>query len=138
MIWGSYFLCVGQDGVQGDPATGTERPSETNASRGQGWRLRAACRVAGDPPPLDLIKDQLALFFPFDDPPFASGASPRVRAAIRAAKAVCREECPVRHECALFARETRQLEGVWGGMYGDELRTWVRGNKRRVNAREDD
>ena len=113
-MWGSYFLCVGQE-----------------------WRLRAACRIPGDDPSVDEIRAQLALFFPFDDPPFASGASPRVRAAIRAAKAVCLEECPVRRECALYARETRQLEGVWGGMYGDELRTWVRGSKRRVNARED-
>ena len=104
---------------------------------GQEWRLRAACRIPGDDPSVDEIRAQLDLFFPTDDPAREGGPSADVLARFREAVRICREECVVRHDCATFARETHQFEGVWGGLHGRQLRLWVRGDKRRANSRED-
>lgn len=57
------------------------------------WRKRALC--AGHP--------ERACWFPEDEE------------ATARAIAICRV-CPVRAECLTFAIDTRQSEGVWGGM----------------------
>lgn len=62
------------------------------------WREGAACR---DRPDVD--------FFPF----------PEDTAAIERAKAVC-ASCPVIDDCLVFAIETNQPDGVWGGQTAKE------------------
>jgi WhiB family redox-sensing transcriptional regulator len=69
----------------------------------QGWRRLAACRDA-DP----------ELFFPVS----ASGPS---LDQITQAKAIC-TDCPVRRQCLVFALNTRQNHGIWGGMTEEERR----------------
>jgi WhiB family redox-sensing transcriptional regulator len=69
----------------------------------QGWRRLAACRDA-DP----------ELFFPVS----ASGPS---LDQITQAKAIC-ADCPVRRQCLVFALNTRQNHGIWGGMTDEERR----------------
>lgn len=59
------------------------------------WRDAAACAQVGDE--ID--------FFP----------SPEDREAISRAKAIC-ASCPVADECLAYAMETRQAEGIWGGL----------------------
>lgn len=78
----------------------------------------------------------LAVFFPADDPPRDGGPSAEVLARFAEARRICNEVCEVRRECAEFARETHQFDGVWGGLHGRQLRVWVRNGKRRANARE--
>ena len=102
---------------------------------GQEWRGRAACRgTEGEP--VASTRARLALFFPADDPPREGGPSAEVLAAFAEARRICWDVCEVRVECAEFARDTHQFDGVWGGLHGRQLRLWVRGNKRRANARE--
>lgn len=67
------------------------------------WLQRALCREQ-DP----------ELFFPV-------GNRGPALLQIEEAKAVCRR-CPVRAECLLWALETNQETGVWGGVSEDELR----------------
>ncbi len=62
----------------------------------EGWRDQAACRHT-----------ESALFFP-------AGTTGAAIEEIRAAKAVC-QSCPVRDACLLFAFETNQETGIWGG-----------------------
>jgi WhiB family transcriptional regulator, redox-sensing transcriptional regulator len=94
-----------------DVADATERRRRYRPERGevvmgrllfeqfaQPWRAQAACRTI-DP----------ALFFPDTDDDE------------RLAKAVC-AGCPVQGECLLFAFETRESNGVWGGLNEQELR----------------
>jgi len=67
------------------------------------WLDQAAC-LGEDP----------ELFFP------PSTAGPHLE-QINAAKAVC-SRCPVRDECLEWSLATRQDEGIWGGMTGEERR----------------
>jgi len=82
------------------------------------WRRNAACR-ASEP----------GLFFP-------AGSTGVADEQISAAKAVCRR-CPVRESCLLFAFETNQRDGVWGGTDEDERRklrrSWLAA-RRRLSA----
>ncbi|MEW6155548.1 MAG: WhiB family transcriptional regulator [Actinomycetota bacterium] len=71
------------------------------------WRLEAACR--------DFDTN---LFFPLTEEGVAE------------AKAVC-ATCPVREECLEFALQTRQEDGVWGGLDEAERR---RARRRRREA----
>lgn len=50
-------------------------------------------------------------------PPAGSGREPERRMTVRArsAKAVC-AECEVRADCLMYAFETDQRHGVWGGL----------------------
>ena len=66
--------------------------------RNMTWRDEAACR-----------DEDTAIFFPVND----AGAS---RAA-----AIC-AVCPVREQCLEFALQTRQSDGVWGGLTEPERR----------------
>lgn len=59
------------------------------------WRDAAACGQVGDE--ID--------FFP----------SPEDREAIARATAIC-ASCPVVDECLSYAMETRQSDGIWGGL----------------------
>jgi WhiB family transcriptional regulator, redox-sensing transcriptional regulator len=78
-----------------------------------GWAARGACRQA-DP----------ELFFP------VGPAGPAVRQVIRA-KDVC-ARCPVRHPCLVYALETGQDFGVWGGATEDERRVMRRRHLRHA------
>ncbi len=77
------------------------------------WRELAACAGRVDD-----------LFFPTNE-------SDVVR--VRAAKAVC-GGCPVREECLVYAIETSQTEGIWGGLTSRERRhlrrKWKSGSRR--------
>ncbi|MFN2503986.1 MAG: WhiB family transcriptional regulator [Acidimicrobiales bacterium] len=81
----------------------------TNPRTDIAWRDDAACRGL-DPD----------VFFPASDD----------EAGV--AKAVC-ETCPVREECLEYALETRQEDGIWGGLTETERRRLRR--RRRENAR---
>lgn len=48
---------------------------------------------------------------------------PSDTAARAAAAKVCRRECPVIRECALYALQTKPAWGVWGGMTQKQLST---------------
>ncbi|MET9396046.1 WhiB family transcriptional regulator [Kitasatospora sp. NPDC002965] len=67
------------------------------------WRDRAVCR-----------EEDPELFFP------VGNVGPALL-QIEEAKAVCRR-CPVMETCLLWALETGQDAGVWGGMSEDERR----------------
>jgi len=66
------------------------------------WREEAAC-----------------LSYPEPDMFFATGEAGAEE--IARAKSIC-EGCPVRFECLLYAVETAQTYGVWGGTDADERR----------------
>lgn len=66
------------------------------------WRAQAAC--AGDPSP--------EAFFAVGE----SGSADTARV-----KSLC-AACPVRADCLLYAVETAQTFGVWGGLDADERR----------------
>lgn len=68
---------------------------------GRHWITMAACRSA-DPD----------LFFP------AAKAGQSTEQIARA-KAVC-AGCPVRRQCLAFALQTRQADGIWGGLTREE------------------
>ena len=82
----------------------------TNPRTDVRWRDDAACRG------LDVD-----VFFPATDE--EAGA----------AKAVC-ATCPVREECLEFALETRQDDGVWGGLTETERRRLRRRRRERARA----
>ena len=71
--------------------------------RSSSWRESAACR-SYDP----------ELFFPI-------GKAGPALAQVQRAKAVC-ARCPVRLRCLIFALDTRQQYGIWGGYDEDERR----------------
>lgn len=68
---------------------------------GPDWRQRAAC-IGIDP----------RAFFPIGH---------HARAQVNAARRIC-VTCPVRPQCAAFAIETGERNGIWGGMSQQELR----------------
>ena len=51
-----------------------------------------------------------------------------------------RPECPVRVDCLLYAINTDEVHGIWGGMSHRErnalLRKWKRGNKSNMPLRQ--
>jgi WhiB family redox-sensing transcriptional regulator len=77
----------------------------------ESWRDRAACRWS-----------DAALFFP-------AGSTGTAMDQVQAAKAVC-TVCPVIDSCLLFALESRQEAGVWGGKDEQERRR-ILGRARR-------
>jgi len=83
-------------------------------TRAYDWRDDSACRDE-DP----------ELHFPL-------GKGEEARRQMEQAKAVC-ARCPVTDQCLQWAMETRQEDGVWGGMSEDErfaLRGRQRGRRR--------
>jgi len=72
------------------------------------WRHDAACK-----------EEDPELFFPVGETGKAN------RAQIAEAKAVCRR-CPVTEQCLLWAFESGQDSGVWGGMSEKERRALKR------------
>ncbi|MBT2369968.1 WhiB family transcriptional regulator [Streptomyces sp. ISL-10] len=83
------------------------------------WRNLAACR-----------EEDPELFFPI-------GNTGPALLQIEEAKAVCRRRCPVMETCLNWALETRQEDGVWGGLSQDERRAerrrTARARARRAN-----
>jgi WhiB family redox-sensing transcriptional regulator len=79
------------------------------------WRDRAAC--------LDVDPE---LFFPIGN------SDPALR-QIEEAKAVC-SRCEVIETCLKGAIESRQDDGVWGGLSADERRSLKRRNARARRA----
>lgn len=77
---------------------------------GTEWQDDAACRGA-----------DTAVFFPRDE----AGAAE--------AKAIC-DTCPVAQECLEWAIETRQPDGVWGGLTPTERHRLIR--RRQKAARK--
>lgn len=90
----------------------TYRVHDTN--RATDWRDHAACR---NEDPED--------FFP-------GSAGPAAQAQERHAKAVC-FVCPSQQPCGLWALQTRQEFGVWGGLSEAERRAILRRRGRRIN-----
>ena len=82
------------------------------------WFDRAACKGM-DP----------ELFFPV-------GTTGPALVQIAEAKAIC-AECPVAVDCLLYALETGQIAGVWGGMSEDERRELRREQRRELRRAED-
>lgn len=78
------------------------RREDRQATR-RDWMERAVCR-----------EEDPELFFPI-------GNRGQALLQIEEAKAVCRR-CPARPQCLLWALETHQETGVWGGVSEDELR----------------
>ncbi len=80
------------------------------------WRRRAAC--TGHEP---------SIFFP-------AGESGPAAHQIALAKKIC-ESCVVSQECLLYAIETNQVAGVWGGLTEEERRPvrrrWLAERRRR-------
>ncbi len=79
-----------------------------------GWRAQARC-LGSDPD----------LFFPL-------GSTGKPLAQAEVAKGLC-SGCEVRSVCLLYALETNQATGVWGGTTEDERRAlrrkWVRAGR---------
>lgn len=86
------------------PTTSTSTAS-TDAS--VEWLHRSVCR-----------KEDPELFFPI-------GNTGPALLQIEEAKAVCRR-CPVMEQCLIWALETGQDHGVWGGTSEDERRSMRR------------
>ncbi len=84
----------------------------------QGWRSEAAC-----------LNEDPELFFP-------EGESERYAGQIAAALEVC-AACEVADECLVFAIETEQRTGIWGGTTAAERRGLevVAGQVRRTAPR---
>ncbi len=82
------------------------------------WRAVAACRDS-----------EPGLFFPI-------GTTGPAIDQIDAAKAIC-GECVVKDACLLYALETNQESGVWGGYAEDERRRlrkrWLADRRRRAS-----
>ncbi len=106
MIGDTWGASVGNNG--GGGSTGRHDVADALLAanldwEGERWRDRAACRsTAAD------------LFFPI-------GRTPGAIDQIRTAKSVCRS-CEVRETCLLYALETNQDSGIWGGTSEDERR----------------
>jgi len=81
------------------------------------WRDRAAC-LGVDP----------ELFFPI-------GNTGPALIQIEDAKAVCRR-CEVIDDCLSWAMDSRQEDGVWGGLSADERRALKRRNARARRSSE--
>jgi WhiB family redox-sensing transcriptional regulator len=79
------------------------------------WRDRAAC-LGVDP----------EMFFPI-------GSTGPALVQLEEAKAVCRR-CEVVEPCLRWATESRQEDGVWGGLSADEHRAVKRRNARARRA----
>lgn len=93
--------------------------STTNRPTGRTWRDSAACR-----------EEDPELFWP------AGYTGPGALQAEQA-KAVCRTRCPVMGQCGEFAIDTRQDDGVWGGLTPDERKSIRRRAERdRAAARQ--
>ncbi|WP_030807277.1 WhiB family transcriptional regulator [Streptomyces sp. NRRL S-337] len=75
------------------------------------WRHRAVCR-----------EEDPELFFPI-------GNTGPALLQIQEAKTVCCR-CPVMAQCLQWALETRQNDGVWGGLSEDERRALKRRSAR--------
>ena len=73
------------------------------------WETRAACRTAGLP---------LDAWFP-------EPGHPVDPAALRVCWA-----CPVREDCLEHAIETRETDGVWGGLSAKQRRSLIRSRAR--------
>ena len=82
------------------------------------WRELAACRDS-----------EPNLFFPV-------GTTGPALDLIEEAKAIC-AECTVREECLMYALETNQEAGVWGGYAEDERRRlrkrWLADRRKRAS-----
>jgi WhiB family transcriptional regulator, redox-sensing transcriptional regulator len=89
-------------------------PTKSKAGTDQTWRREARC-LGSDP----------ELFFPL-------GSKGKPLAQAEAAKGMCLG-CQVREVCLLYALETNQVTGVWGGTTEDERRSirrkWVRAGR---------
>lgn len=92
--------------------TGIRRPITVAAPKH--WRDASACRGLGE---------DSELFFPV-------GEGHAAKAQEEQAKAVCRG-CPVWQQCLVWALETRQDSGVWGGLSEGERRKLHRREARR-------
>jgi WhiB family transcriptional regulator, redox-sensing transcriptional regulator len=79
------------------------------------WRDQAAC-----------LDEDPELFFPIGN------SDPALR-QIEEAKVVC-HRCEVMETCLSWAMETRQDDGVWGGLSADERRALKRRNARARRA----
>ena len=86
------------------PTTST---STASTAASMDWRHRSVCR-----------EEDPELFFPI-------GNTGPALLQIEEAKAVCRR-CPVKEQCLIWALETGQDHGVWGGMSEDERRSMRR------------
>ncbi len=82
----------------------------TNPRTDVRWREDAACRGV-----------DTDVFFPATDE------------EAEEAKAIC-ASCPVREECLEFALQTRQEDGVWGGLTETERRRLRRRLRERARA----
>lgn len=82
---------------------------------GTDWQTKAACR-----------QEDPELFFPI-------GPTGPAKLQTENAKAVCRR-CEVRPECLLWALQTGQQNGVWGGLSERELRQ-IRNRANRTASR---
>ena len=94
-----------------DQAAGTPRIGDTPQPTDRDWRTLGACRTT-DPD----------LFHP-------AGKTGPYLVQIRQAKAVCRT-CPVMQQCLDWALETREMNGVCGGMDEDERRRLLKRARR--------
>lgn len=95
--------------------------------RDESWREYAACKDA-----------DTELFFPPRD-------KDTYRLIAAEAKVYCYgtgeiPECPVRKECLMYAINTDEVHGIWGGMSHRErnalLRKWVTTSKPRLSLEE--
>lgn len=81
------------------------------------WRDLAACN-GHDP----------SLFFP-------AGETGPAASQIQQAKRIC-ASCDVQEDCLIYAIETNQVAGIWGGLTEDERRPvrrrWLADRRRRV------
>ena len=91
----------------------TVTPSENLSNASKGWMKDGACH--------GLEPD---IFHPDED---AKDDSPDVLAA----KAIC-EHCIVKSECLEFALDTKQKDGVWGGLTERERRVLIRRRQRQA------
>lgn len=83
----------------------------TEVTRDGDWRLSGAC--AGEDPELH----------------FPVGTTGPAVLQTALAKAVC-QRCPVRERCLEWALETREPNGIWGGMDEAERRSLLRRQSR--------
>jgi WhiB family redox-sensing transcriptional regulator len=89
--------------------------------REQNWRSEAACINTGS-----------HHFFPAGD----DNQGPESDEAIAYARTVC-SVCPVTDECFLYAIETNQRYGIWGGTTAKERRRAIRLLRRQASTVED-
>ncbi|HEY2550793.1 MAG TPA: WhiB family transcriptional regulator [Streptosporangiaceae bacterium] len=77
------------------------------------WRSGAAC-LSADPD----------LFFPIS-------ATPASASQVSCARAYC-ARCEVRSDCARFALEHPEVQGIWGGLTDAERKSLLRGRRDRA------